>query len=234
VATGTLAFVAGSLWGAAAGVFIYVGFYNFAHSLRHGSISVNAPVFRLSFVITALLAVAWLAEPVTPWKAAGIALALAAVWLLLGAPAGQADAARRTTRESLVRVLVATAAVGVGNFIYKLGLGAGATPASLVVAQACAVSAMATAFSARIDGGVRPVPAAFRHAPPAAVALALAFAFLVEGLQRGEASIVVPIAQMGFVVTALAGFALLGERFTARKGAGLVAALVALASLAHG
>jgi multidrug transporter EmrE-like cation transporter len=44
----------------------------------------------------------------------------------------------------------------------------------------------------------------------------------------------VPIAQMGFVVTALLGFAFLGERFSARKGLGIVCALAALASLAHG
>jgi uncharacterized membrane protein len=52
------------------------------------------------------------------------------------------------------------------------------------------------------------------------------------GLERGEASVVVPIAQMGFVVTALLGFVLLREPLTARKGAGLVMASLALASLA--
>jgi drug/metabolite transporter (DMT)-like permease len=234
LATGSLVFAAGSLWGALAGFFAYTGFYNFAYSLRHGSISVNAPVFRLSFVITAVLAVLLLAEPVTVWKAAGIALALVAVWLLLAAPAAQVDAARRSTRESLLRVLVATAAVGVANFLYKLGVLAGATPASLVVTQACVAVPLASAFAAALDGGVRPARVALRHAPLAALALALAFAFLVESLQRGEASVVVPIAQMGFVVTALAGFVLLGERFTARKGVGLLAALAALASLAHG
>jgi len=46
--------------------------------------------------------------------------------------------------------------------------------------------------------------------------------------------VVVPIAQMGFVVTALLGFFFLREPFTARKGAGLAAALAALASLARG
>jgi drug/metabolite transporter (DMT)-like permease len=234
LATGSLSFVAGSLWGALAGFFVYVGFYNFAHSLKHGSISVNAPIFRLSFVITAALAVLLLAEPLTFYKSAGIALALAAVWLLLGAPAAEASAARRNSRSSLARVLIATAAVGVGNFIYKLGLGAGATPASLVVAQAAVVIVLATGVAAALDGGIRPAAVAFRHAPFAAVALAFAFAFMVESLGRGQASVVVPIAQMGFIVTALLGFTLMRERFTARKGVGLIAALAALASLAHG
>src|SRR5437667_12094982 len=92
--TDSLHFVAGSLWGALGGLFILVGFYNFAHSLRTGSISINAPVFRLSFVLTAALAVLLLGESLTPHKMAGIALALAAAWLLLGVPAPKVGAGR--------------------------------------------------------------------------------------------------------------------------------------------
>jgi multidrug transporter EmrE-like cation transporter len=39
---------------------------------------------------------------------------------------------------------------------------------------------------------------------------------------------------MGFVVTALLGFAFLGERFSVRKALGIAVARAALASLAHG
>jgi len=232
--TGSLTFGAGTLWGALAGLFMLIGFYNFAHSLKSGSISINAPVFRLSFVITAALAVLLLGEPLTPYKIAGIALALAAVWLLLGAPAAEDAAERRESRSSLVRVLVATAAVGIGNLIYKYGLRAGATPASLIVAQAVVVVTLATAFVGAVDRRIEPSGAALRYAPKAAIVLAFAFAFMVESLARGEASVMVPIAQMGFGVTALLGFLFLREPFTARKGAGLVAALAALVSLAYG
>src|SRR3989441_5288174 len=235
LATGSLEFSAASvLWGALAGVFALVGFYNFAHSLRTGSISINAPVFRLSFVLTAALAVLLLGEPLTPYKVAGIALALAAVWLLLGVPTPEDAGGRRESRSSLVRVLVATVSVGAGNFIYTFGLRAGASPASLIVAQAAVVVTLATVFVGVVDRRIRPSPAALRHAPRAAVVLAFAFAFMVEGMARAEASVVVPIAQMGFVVTALLGFLFLREPFTARKGAGLAAALAALASLAYG
>ncbi len=230
LATHQLEFVPGTLWGALAGVFILTGFYNFAYSLKTGSISINAPVFRLSFVITAALAVALLGEPPTAAKAAGIALALAAAWLLLGGAGGP----QREDRGSLIRVLVATVAVGIGNFIYKLGLQAGATPASIIVAQGCAVVVGATLFVAWKEGGIRAGAPVRRFAPRAAVVLAAAFSLLVEALARGQASVVVPVAQMGFVVTALVGTLFLGERFTLRKGAGLLAALAALASLAAG
>jgi len=53
-----------------------------------------------------------------------------------------------------------------------------------------------------------------------------------EGTASGEASVIVPIAQMGFVVTALLGFFLLREPSRcAKRGVG--AAIVALACLAH-
>jgi drug/metabolite transporter (DMT)-like permease len=71
-----------------------------------------------------------------------------------------------------------------------------------------------------------------KRAPITAVLLVGAFTLLAKGLERGEASVVVPIAQMGFVVTALLGFVLLREPLGPRKGAGLVVALLALTSLA--
>jgi uncharacterized membrane protein len=232
--TGSLEFSAAALWGGLAGVFALTGFYNFAHSLQSGLISINAPVFRLSFTITAALAVIILGEPLTPYKIAGIVLAPVAVWLLLGAPAAEDAAGRHESRSSLVRVLIATAAIGVGNFIYKIGLQAGATPASLIVAQGIVVVTLATAFVGAVDRRIRPSGAALRYAPRAAIVLAFGFIFMIESLARGEASVVVPIAQMGFVVTALLGFLFLREPFTARKGVGLIAALAALASLACG
>jgi drug/metabolite transporter (DMT)-like permease len=233
LASGTLAFGAGALWGAAAGVLVVVGYYNFAWSLRHGSVSTHATIFRLSFVVTAALAVLILREPVTAAKIAGLALALLAAWLLLASPDPGNRRADAESQASLLRVLIATAAVGVASFTYKLGLLAGAAPIALVVTQGLVAVTLATAFAARLDGGIHPSRAALGHAPAAAVLLVVAFVFLAKGLQGGEASVIVPIAQMGFVVTALLGFLLLREPFTLRKGAGLVAAVAALASLAY-
>jgi len=233
LATGTLAIGPGAAWGAVAGVLVVVGYYNFAWSLRHGSVSTNATIFRLSFAVTAALAVLVLGEPLTAAKLAGLALALLAVWLLLAAPGSASRTAEPETRASLARVLLATLAVGVASFTYKLGLMAGAAPIALVVVQGAVAVTLATGFAARIDGGIRPSRAALAHAPVAAVLLVVAFVFLAKGLQGGEASVIVPIAQMGFVVTALLGFFLLREPFTARKGAGLAAAIAALASLAR-
>lgn len=231
IVTGTLVLGTASLWGAAAAVFAFTGFYNFAQSLRSGSVSVNAPIFRLSFAVTATLAVILLDEPLTGSKLAGIGLALIAAWLLLGG--GHGGAARKTAATSLVRVLVATVTVGIANLLYKYGLLAGATPASLLVVQAAVVITMSTSLAGYIDRGIRPVRRVWRYSATAAALLSSAFIFLLEGLARGQASVLVPIAQMGFVVTAAVGFVFLREPFTPRRGVGLITALAALASLAY-
>jgi drug/metabolite transporter (DMT)-like permease len=229
VSSGTLAFEAPALWGAAAGVFVYAGLYCFARSLQGGAISINAPIFRLSFTITAALAVWLLHEPLTPLKFAGLVLALIAAWLLLGGGAP----AHRASRASLAQVLVAMLSLGIANFIYKIGVLDGASPASLLVAQAAVFVSLATGFACAIDRGLRPPRAALPRAATAAMLLVLAFILLIEGLTHGQASVLVPVAQMGFVVTSALGVIVLRESFGGRKGAGLATALAALACLAR-
>ena len=78
-ASGSLTVGGAALWGNLAGLFLFLGFYLFARSLRTGPVSVNGPIFRLGFVVTVVLAIVTLGEPLTLAKAGGLALALAAV-----------------------------------------------------------------------------------------------------------------------------------------------------------
>jgi uncharacterized membrane protein len=78
------------------------------------------------------------------------------------------------------------------------------------------------------EGGFRVPPGAWRYAALAALALFAAFVLLLHGLARGPASVLVPVAQMSFVITALAGIAMFHERLDLRKCAGLAIAAAAL------
>ena len=132
--TGTLELDVAMLWGMGAGLFVFISLYNFARSLKSGSVSLVAPIFRLNFTVTAVLAVLVLGEPLTAYKLVGLALALAAVWLLLGAEAGAAPEAG-AARLPLVQAVIAMAAMGVANLFYNAcrmdtrGDGRGAIPA---------------------------------------------------------------------------------------------------------
>jgi drug/metabolite transporter (DMT)-like permease len=229
LATGTLALNAAAFWGAAAGLCALVGFYNFAQSLRSGSISTNAPIFRLNFTITATLAIVLLGESLGVLKLAGLALALVAVWLLL---ADRSSKVAGIDRGSLARVLIATVCVGLANLFYKVGLIQGASPETILSAQAWTFCSLATAFVYAADRRLSPPRATWRHSAAAGVLLLVGFVILLHGLRVGPASVLIPVAQLGFVITALAGALLFREPVNARKRLGLAVAAAALGILA--
>lgn len=228
LATGTIVWDPAVLWGAVAGVFLFGGLYNFARSLRDGAVSLNAPIFRMNFCVTALLAVTILGERLRAAHWAALLLAAVAAWLLLGGPA-RASAA---SPSSLARVLMATLFMGVANFAYKLGADAGAPSAGLLLAQAAVFVSLAMLRVRLVEGRIRPGVVALRHGAMAAAMLALGLLLLLAALKLGPASRLVPIAQMGFVVSAAAGVAFMGERASGRLALGLVAAAAALGALA--
>jgi uncharacterized membrane protein len=226
--TGTLVLNLSTLWGALAGVLIYVAAFNFAASLQGGAVSTNAPIFRLNFILTAALAILLLGETITIAKTGALACALLAVWLLLAEP-GNRDP---TSMNSLARVLIATIAMALTNFFYKLGLQHGALPETLIAAQAWVFCSLATLLRWLPRRRFHLTANAWRYSTLAAVALAIGFISLTHGLARGPASVLVPVAQMSFVFTALVGAALFGETLNLRKRTGLLVAVAALASFA--
>lgn len=222
--TGNLHLHLPAVWGALAGLFLFVALYNFTQSLHGGAVSTNAPIFRLNFTLTAVLAILILGEPLTVAKAVALGLALVAVWLLLaeaGAERGKVDLA------SLAQVLLATVTMALTNLFYKIGLQHGAPPETMVATQAWMFSSLAT-IAGFWRGGIRVPRRGWTYAGLAALALFGAFVLLMHALELGPASVLVPVAQMSFVITALAGIAMFGERLDRRKGLGLAVAAVAL------
>lgn len=223
--------VPAALWGSLAGFATFTGLYYFSRSLSVGAVSTNASIFRMNFIVTAFLAIAVLGEPLTLRKTAGLALALVATRLLVD-KAGTSTAPPALRRRSLLQVGVATLAFGASNFFHTVGLRHGAVPETLVVAQAAVFMPLATVVVLFKDGRLAPPLHAFRFSAPAAVLQLVATVMLVRAIALGQASVLVPIAQMGLVVAAMLGIVVLRERATPRKLSGLALAVAALAVLA--
>jgi uncharacterized membrane protein len=233
LATHTLVLDPAALWGSLAGVFIFIGFHYFIRSLITGSVSTNASIFRMNFIVTVILVVILLGEPLTASNMAGLALSLLAAWLLLGAGDNAERTPNKARRSSLVQVVIATLAFGTSNFFHTVGLRHGAVPETLAVAQAALFMPIATVVVYFTDRAPRVPPVTFRYGAAAAIMLLGATIFLLRGVADGQASVLVPIAQMGFIIAALLGILILRERVTIRKVVGLVSALAALAVLAN-
>jgi uncharacterized membrane protein len=232
IATHSLIATFAALWGSLAGLFTFVGFYYFIRSLSTGSVSTNSTIFRLNFIITVILAIALLDEPLTIAKIFGLALALTATWLLVGTGTAKPSASASGRHTSLMKVGIATASFGTATFFHALGLRHGVTPETLIVAQAAVFMPVATLVTYRTHRNLRLPKGIFRYSLPTSIALVCATLFLLHGLTLGPASVLVPIAQMGFIVAALLGILVLREGVTTRKIIGLTSALVALAVLA--
>lgn len=230
LATGTLVFIPAVLWGSLAGIFIFAALYCFIASLTSGAISTNASIFRLNFIVTAALVILVLREPLGAGKIVGLGLALTATWLLVGG--GEKAAPGRSMRGGLVQVAIATVLFGAANFFHTIGLRSGAVPESLVAAQAALFMPLATFVVFIAHRKLSPPRGTFRFAAPAAILLLVATVCMLRGVAGGQASVLVPIAQMGFVIAALLGIFVLRESVTWRKTGGLLAAFAALAVLA--
>lgn len=227
--SGNLVLNAAAWWGAAAGGFLVVAVTNFIASLQSGAVSTNAPVFRLNFAIAVALAIVVLGETLTAVKLAALAATFVAVWLLLAEP-GAFRAKQDMT--SLVRVLVATVAMGLVNFCYKLGVFNGARPETMIATQAWVFGPTTTLLYWSANQRFALTPGGWRYTSAAAIILVAGFIIQLHGLAVGPASVLVPVSQMGFVITALLGALIFRERLNARKQLGLVVAVGALALFA--
>lgn len=224
---GPIDFIHRSTWlyGVPAGVFGYLGLTLFVASLRTGDASVNAPIFRLNFVITALGAIIILGESANPLKFGGILLAILAVLVLLNVTR---ITAIRSDIRSILFALTASVFFGFAGLISKAGLDTGdigAVPMVLTQTIGFQQAAIITLLRRRNFSLTRTV---IRFAPGIAVLQVTWAVLLFESLRIGDASISYPIVQMSFVITAILAVVFLREEMNWSKGGGLALAIIAV------
>jgi len=225
-----LAWHPAALWGTLAAAFGYVAFYKFSQVLRAGAASVAVPVFRLFFIVSALLTILLLGESLSPIKLTGLLSAVAAVWCLLGGVASNTE----ITTNAKVQLIIATVCAGIPFYLFKLALNQGASPATVLVAQTLGGALIATVVSCWIDKGFKPSKVSVIHGVAFGAINTLGFGLLVEAMARGEASILVPIAQLSFLIAVLVGLVWYREKVSARKlmGIGFAVSAVLLLGMA--
>jgi uncharacterized membrane protein len=225
-ATGTFRWKSAILFGPLAGCLAFVSTYAFLRSLQvpGSQVSVNAPIYRLSLVVTAALTIGFLGERMTGAKLAGLLLAAAAVLLF----AEVSPARLRARPAGLAWAFLAMAAFGVLSFVYKIAIMLGAPPPLLIFGQFCALTTIAICYATWAEGGLHLTPTIWAHAPLCGILNSSGRILLAWALLTGEASAAVPISQMSFVFTFLLAAPLFGEPVTGRKLAGLLAAVLAV------
>tara|TARA_B100000315_G_scaffold236969_1_gene253309 strand:+ start:960 stop:1811 length:852 start_codon:yes stop_codon:yes gene_type:complete len=217
--------------GIAAGVFVFIGLWAFMKSLKLGQTSVSTPIYRISFVITALIAILFLGETMTIRKGIGFLLAGAAIFFISDFRLG---GAARGSGKSILWAVTAMCAVGVLNIVYKLGVANGVSPVMMLHSQAVFFITIALIYARVTQGGPRFSRAGWAHASVTALSFTGGIVAFLTALQSGEASVVTPIVQLSFAVSVLMATWWLDELFTARKLAGLAFAAGTIAAFSAG
>ena len=99
----------------------------------------------------------------------------------------------------------------------------GVAPVMFLHSQSVFFITIALLYSLLTQGGPRFSKKGWAHALATAVCFTFGNVSLLAALRDGEATIVTPIAQLSFIVSALLAVWLLSERMTARKFLGLAA-----------
>lgn len=219
-------------YGLFAGVCLTLSNLLLLESLTHINISLGSTVYRLNTIGVVVMAFLFLGETLGGVKLLGVGLGLIAVGLLYRSDNG--TVAKETGGQFLPFFLMAIAAS-----LFRAGYGVVTRGGILdqadpqVMLLLCALSwIVGGALYARLrEGRFRLTSKKISYALVSGVLVFLVVDFLMLAVKHGEASIVIPIANMSFVLAMLLSVTLRYEPFSIRKGAAMVVACLAIAAL---
>lgn len=201
-------------------------------SLTHINISLGSTVYRLNTIGVVVMAFLFLGEALGGIKLLGVGLGIVAVGLLYRPdPTAMAEENRgRFLPFFLMAVAASLFRAGYG-VITRGGILHQADPQTMLLL--CALSwIVGGAFYARLrEGRFRLTKKKIGYALVSGVLVFLVVDFLMLAVKYGEASIVIPIANMSFVMAMLLSVLLRFEPFSLRKGVAMVVACLAIAAL---
>lgn len=233
------------LWYAVAcGGITFISYVFVLKALETGEASVAVPIYRMSFGITVILAVAFLGEEITPRKVLGFVLIVIALIALTafngrsrdgetfhsseGLPLGKGGVLRTSAALAVAFAVVAMVTIGLKGFLYKVGVSEGASPTTFALVQSLTFLPIAVTYALYYDRNLKMERKTWSTAPWNGVLTAMASLLLLAALIEGDASVAVPISQLCFVVTALLAVIVFRESLTPLKVAGIVSAVIAV------
>ncbi|HYC44941.1 MAG TPA: EamA family transporter [Burkholderiales bacterium] len=216
-------------WGLTAGAVLLLANALLVESLARINVSLGSTIYRLNTIAVLLFAVVFLHETLTFAKTAGVLLGVIAV-VMLYQRGGRGDTDRLVFASLWIAIAASLLRAAFG-IISKTGLLDGTDPFLFLVyvGVGWTVAAIAYGFVRRRPPGS--TSAVLRYGIVCGTLVCLVASFLLLGLRSGEASVVIPIANMSFVVALLTSAALGMERITRHKVFAVGCAAVAIGLL---
>lgn len=214
-------------WGLISGVFSICANILLVKSLAKEDVGICATIYRLNLVPAAFLAFIFFKEPVTATRLTAIAAGVAAV-CFFSWPSRKYASKFVFSLAIWLTVLASLLRAGMG-LSYKAGLLNGVNEYGLLVINGFVWIIGGTICHFVVDKKKWRIP-------PSTVAFGMLSGVLVCGivlfmmlaLKHGDASLVLPVTQMSFALTAVAGIVFIKEPLTSRKCLGIALAMVCI------
>jgi drug/metabolite transporter (DMT)-like permease len=204
-----------AVYGIGAGAIVLVANALLMESLARVNVSLGSTIYRLNTIPVVLVALAVLGEALSVPKAAGVIMGVAAVVLLY-----QRGARLGNDRWLVIGTALAIAASllrAAFGILSKIGLTGGGDPFMFMFYVGVGWTAAAVVYGAVRRQASPAMRELLPHAAIAGTLICIVVTFLLLGLRAGEASTVIPIANMSFVVALLTSAAFGMERLTRLK-----------------
>ncbi|MCU7873125.1 MAG: DMT family transporter [Candidatus Thiodiazotropha sp. (ex Lucinoma borealis)] len=213
-------------YGLTAGIILALSNILLIEGLTQTDVSVGSTIYRLNTIGVVLLSVVFLQEPLGWLKMAGISSGVLAVLLLMH-QSHAVDMGRMVTLYVWL-VVLASLLRAIYGVISKVGLNQGAdTDSMLLVAAFCWVIGGAL-YALLREGRFRLTRKKTAYALVSGLLVYLIVNFLLAAIARGEASVVIPIANLSFIAALLISVVLGMERLSVKK---ITAVLCAIGSI---
>jgi drug/metabolite transporter (DMT)-like permease len=218
-------------FGVAAGTLLVLSNILLLESFARVDLSLGSTIYRLNTVAVVVLSSLLLDERLGAAKIGGVALGVLAVFLLSQRPSWHAPGEGHAIFVACV-IVAALLRAGYGVLTRKAML-AHASPEPLLLLVSCSWIVGGGAYALVKDGRLRLTRRKAGYAALSGTFVFLIVYFLMRAVEQGEASVVIPIANMSFVVALAISLATGMERPTARKALAVSLAAGAILLLAR-
>lgn len=222
---------AGLGFGLAAGIAVAAANILLLESLRHMEVSLGSTIYRLNTIAVVMLAILFLDERMTGVKLAGIASGVIAVLLLYRHQAIHVNHAG--LRLGLALVVTGALCRAIYGVVSKAGLERGADLEVLLLTSALCWVASGFGYAYLVERSVEITRDRIGFAMLSGVLVYGIVRTLLAALALGEASVVITIANLSFLMALAVALLLRMERMSARKFAAMGFAVGAIALLAR-
>ena len=218
------------VFGLIAGLLISVSNTLLIESLTRIDVGIGSTIYRLNTIAVVVMATFMLDEPLTAAKLLGVILGSAAVVLLFERKREYADE-RTTLRVFFSLVVFAALLRACFGILAKVAATRGLDLRVLLLVNAPVWIVMGFIYTLWRGETMRISGAMLRYAAVSGALICGVANFLMLAVERGQASVVVPIANMSFLVALLISVGLGMERLTPRKVTAVGLALAAIVAL---